>query len=420
MDLSLIFALLLAVVVFLVIWNRNSSSPSKENLAPPTNKSSSSTSSSTNGNKQSTQQSSSASAKDKAALKKKERDIKKKEEKKKEYELDHPLWVHTYRGFREDITSFSFSPQGHMVASSEDKSVKLFPPLYFDERDNNLDLVQKSIISIAINRDHGICVDMTEKTVVVALDGGDFHLYDINFNEKPSKAATLLVECPKDQSLKHKKDVMDVSLAPNNKYFVSSTPDTFVKIWSKSGEHLAEVNSSQMINKMVKLSSDSKFMIIAAFTSEVRIWEIMTTKTGEFEQVKKVMNLPGHKVGINCACFSPDNKRVFTGGRDGIWRSFKIDVRYAAGADTVMDLQIETQKEFQFIEISPDGKKLATIHNGNILQIWDPNNGAKISEEMVISDVVPALTKVKKCVWYTDSKHFAIHHKRYVYLVKCP
>ncbi len=45
------------------------------------------------------------------------------------------------------------------------------------------------------------------------------------------------------------------------------------------------------------------------FTSDVKIWEVVFTKSGEFSQVTRAMELSGHRASVLSMSFSSDSKR---------------------------------------------------------------------------------------------------------------
>jgi hypothetical protein len=132
-----------------------------------------------------------------------------------------------------------------------------------------------------------------------------------------------------------------------------------------------------------------------------QIWEVVYKKTGEFDSIAKVMDLRGHNTGVNCVCFSSDSTRIYTGmalfslfsltfvfsffiitcivftpsllflflflfipstgAKDGVWRAYRINVRYAMGEDPAKEKQVNTGSPINKMELSPDGKTLAII-----------------------------------------------------------
>lgn len=72
--------------------------------------------------------------------------------------------------------------------------------------------------------------------------------------------------------------------------------DTDVKFWSLSGKLLQVVNTNQVANFHCVGSKDNRYLAVAAYTPEVRIFEITREKNGLFKKANKIMTLQGHRV----------------------------------------------------------------------------------------------------------------------------
>ncbi|GMF42462.1 unnamed protein product [Phytophthora fragariaefolia] len=72
--------------------------------------------------------------------------------------------------------------------------------------------------------------------------------------------------------------------------------DTDVKFWNLSGELLQTVNTNQVANYHCVGSKDNRYIAVAAYTPEVKIYEIAREKSGAFKKVNKIMTLQGHRV----------------------------------------------------------------------------------------------------------------------------
>ena len=72
--------------------------------------------------------------------------------------------------------------------------------------------------------------------------------------------------------------------------------DTDVKFWNLSGELLQTVNTNQVANYHCVASKDNRYIAVAAYTPEVKIYEIAREKSGAFRKVNKIMTLQGHRV----------------------------------------------------------------------------------------------------------------------------
>ncbi|KAI4370365.1 hypothetical protein MLD38_018724 [Melastoma candidum] len=79
---------------------------------------------------------------------------------------------------------------------------------------------------------------------------------------------------------------------------------------------------------MAAISPNGRFIAAAAFTADVKVWEILYTKDGSVKEVTKVMQLNGHKSAVKWLCFTPNSDRVITTSKDGSMRIWNINVAF--------------------------------------------------------------------------------------------
>lgn len=65
--------------------------------------------------------------------------------------------------------------------------------------------------------------------------------------------------------------------------------------------------------------------LLLGFTPDVRVWEVIFSRSGEFEQIKRAFELTGHTSGIYSFDYSPDSGRMVTVSKDGTWRLFNTN-----------------------------------------------------------------------------------------------
>jgi WD40 repeat protein len=104
----------------------------------------------------------------------------------------------------------------------------------------------------------------------------------------------------KEFSAEHKKEVHSILMNDLGAYGVLVTcagdSDTDVKFWDASGKLLQVVNTNQVTNYHCVASKDNRYIAVAAYTPEVKIFEITREKNGVFKKATKIMSLHGHRV----------------------------------------------------------------------------------------------------------------------------
>uniref|UniRef100_M8C988 Uncharacterized protein n=1 Tax=Aegilops tauschii TaxID=37682 RepID=M8C988_AEGTA len=135
---------------------------------------------------------------------------------------------------------------------------------------------------------------------------------------------------------------------------------------------------------MADISPNGRFIAAAAFTADVKVWEIVYSKDSSVKEVHRVMQLKGHKSAVTSLCFTPDSEKIITASKDGTIRVWNINglmvsvtsaVRYHLDEDPktlrVLPVPLHDSKGstclYEHMGISPDGKVLA-VTSGSTLQ----------------------------------------------------
>ncbi|KAF9616350.1 hypothetical protein IFM89_029604 [Coptis chinensis] len=148
-----------------------------------------------------------------------------------------------------------------------------------------------------------------------------------------------------------------------------------ILLHGKSGKILGNVDTNQLKNHMATVSRNGRFLAAAAFTADVKVWEIVYSKDGSVKEVTKAMQLKGHKSAVTWLCFTPSSEQIITASKDGSIRIWNINVRYQLDEDPktlkVFPIPLCDSKgspmHYDRLSISPDGKVLAATH-GSTLQ----------------------------------------------------
>jgi WD40 repeat protein len=316
----------------------------------------------------------------------------------------HPLFYkHCKVGGKQataEITSVSVNPTGRVLVGCDDHSFVIFDGVFKDGPP-----VQKRV---SVGRDSPVAIAASTTHAVIALDSNKCELYKLLDTK-----AELLGETEGT----HKKDISSVGIG--ERFFVSCSEDTEFKVWSLSvstppnastgkSSLLSSVNTNQMQNYMAAVSPDSKFIGVAAFTSDVRLWEVAFKKTGEFEAVRKAIELKGHKKGINCIAFSNDSTRVATASKDGSWRLWRVNVRYAIGEDPECELVVQTPYPSVDRVVFNPTKAVVVSSFERTLQFWDSKSGKLLQD---LPDAVKTGSVVSGLAWSSDGKFLLVSTK---------
>ncbi|KAL6125980.1 hypothetical protein ACLB2K_074031 [Fragaria x ananassa] len=298
----------------------------------------------------------------------------------------HPLDVNTLKGHADSVDGLCFSPDGRSLATAcADGIIRVFK---LD------DASSKSFKFLKISTPVGgppVAVSFSDdaSSLVVAsqnLTGASLYMY--GGVEKPKvsyesgqPAKVPLPEIKWEQHKIHEKlgiltlfgTKASYGTADGSAIIASCSEGTDIIIWhGKTGKNLGHVDTNQLKNNMAAISPNGRFIAAAAFTADVKVWEIVYLKDGSVKEVTKAMQLKGHKSAVTWLCFTPDSEQIITASKDGSIRIWNINVRYH------MDEDPKTLKVFPIplsggsphydrLSLSPDGKILAATH-GSTLQ----------------------------------------------------
>ncbi|XP_074263193.1 uncharacterized protein LOC141586003 [Silene latifolia] len=305
----------------------------------------------------------------------------------------HPLDLNTLKGHGDSVGGVCFSADGRSLATAcADGVVRIFK---LDDVSN------KSFKFLRINLPAGnqpvdvAFVDDASSIVVAtqALTGSSLYMYGED-KAKPSDGSKQKLPLPEIKWQHHKvhdkheilslfSTVASFGSADGSTIVASCSEATEITLWhGKTGKSLGTVDTNQLKNHMASLSPNGRFMAAAAFTADVKIWEIIYSKDGSVKEIIKAMQLKGHKSAVTCLCFSSNSEQIITASKDGTMKVWNINVRYHMDEDPKIlkgyPIPLQDSKgatlHYDHLSLSPDGKILAATH-GPTLQWLCPETG---------------------------------------------
>ncbi|KAI9079852.1 hypothetical protein K1719_038098 [Acacia pycnantha] len=299
----------------------------------------------------------------------------------------HPLDLNTLKGHGDAVTGICFSPDGRNLATAcADGVVRVFK---LD------DASSKSFKFMRFNLPAGghptaIAFSDDASSIVVAthnLSSSSLYMYGeekAKTMENKPQAKLPLPEIKWEHRKVHDQKAIltlfgataSYGSADGSTLIVSCSEGTDIILWhGKSGKNLGHVDTNQLKNTMAAISSNGRFIAAAAFTADVKVWEIVYAKDGSVKEVSKAMQLKGHKSAVTWLCFTPNSEQIITASKDGTIRIWNINVRYHLDEDpkTLKVFPIPLHDStgvvlpYNRLSISPDGRILAATH-GTTLQ----------------------------------------------------
>ncbi|KAL6965014.1 hypothetical protein U1Q18_036070 [Sarracenia purpurea var. burkii] len=253
----------------------------------------------------------------------------------------HQLDLNTLKGHSDSVTGLCFSFDGCSLATAcADGVIRVFK---LD------DASSKSFKFLRINLPAGchptaVAFSDDASSLAVAsqaLVGSSLYMYG---EEKPTATGEMkqqaklpLLEIKWEHHKVHDKraiitlvgTVATYGSADGSTILASCSEGTDIMLWhGKTGKNLGNVDTNQLKNNMAAISPNGRFIAAAAFTADVKIWEIIYSKDGSVKEVSKVMQLKGHKSAVTWLCFAPNSEQIITASKDGSIRKWNINGMY--------------------------------------------------------------------------------------------
>jgi len=271
----------------------------------------------------------------------------------------------TLRGHEAAVCAVTVSPDGKTIASAGfDGKIKLW------DMESGAELLtltgHKGVIR---------ALDFSPNGKTLASCGYDrtIRLWNIESGEQTSKLTG------------HSQIVTWIDFSPDGNRLVSCSHDYTIKLWDvEKGKLLREVPLSHADlwrrgpPNRVEFSSDNQHIMAVLNDGIIWIWDAETLQQEWF--IRRI-----HKGGSITASYSPDGKRIVSGGQFGdlnIWDGTNGELKQTLRGH---------QKNVTSVAFSPDGKRIVSASADCTLKLW---NAAEARGELLIGTGHHSLTSI--------------------------
>ncbi|XP_076635172.1 transducin beta-like protein 2 [Colletes latitarsis] len=203
-----------------------------------------------------------------------------------------------------------------------------------------------------------------------------------------------------------------MDIASTGKYIITCSKANDLVIWDLKGQILASIEFYLGFIYRARVSPCGRFVGASGFTPDVNIFEVLFTKTGDF-QVNKAFDLAGHSSGILDFDFSADSSHMTTVSKDGTFRLYDTKIEFAKGEDPHLLLtgtweSAATAK----VALSPNTEVLAIAH-GSSLSFYSTIDGLldNTIEDIFMGPITClAFDALGEYVLVAGDKHIKVFH----------
>jgi len=310
----------------------------------------------------------------------------------------HRLLLANLKGHTGTVYDLDFSSNGKFLAScAEDRTARLWNVKDFSLRDHKY-------VRANVEFDHATSVAFSpdSKAFLVSLFiEQTVRVFKLTKN-KDGNGPSIVVSQEFDFPKVHKTEIIRVAIHASSagSYVMTAGKDTTIVIWTTKGDVLEKVDTLLVYNNFAAMSPCGNLIAASGFTSDVKLWHVQF-KNNEFKQVARAFELKGHKAGVHSFSFTLDSKRMASASKDGTWKIWDIDVKYAQGQDAYL-LQtgsfVFTEGVPMHVALAPDALTLALAVGTNV-RLYNAHT-AECEEQVdeFHQDNISALR------WYADSR----------------
>lgn len=280
--------------------------------------------------------------------------------------------AYTLTGHDESVLSVAISPDGKTIASSGDRTIKLWD-LATGQQISTLSGHSQTVNVVSFTPDG--------KTLVSGSDDYTIKVWDLATKKEI-------------RTLKgHADSIHALTISPDSQTLIDGSDDNTIKVWNlATGKQIRTLSAHSYWVRSVALSKDGVTLASGSFDKTIKLWNVSNGKL--------IRTLTGNKQTVTSVAFSPDGKTLASGSRDrfqGTGGDRTIKLWDVATGKEIRTLAANTVTSIAF---SPDGKILASASRDreqraggvSTIKLWNLSTGEEIITLTGHTNTVTSLT----------------------------
>ncbi|MBW4563727.1 MAG: serine/threonine protein kinase [Mojavia pulchra JT2-VF2] len=252
--------------------------------------------------------------------------------------------ANTLKGHENSVLSVAISPDGQLLASNSDRTIKVWK-LATGEEVSTLKGHSQKVNVVAISPDG--------KTLVSGSDDGTIKVWNLATGEEIRTLSG------------HSDSIHALVISPDGKTLVDGSDDNTIKVWNlNTGRQIRTLAGHKFWVRSIAISPDGKTLASGSFDKTIKLWNL--------SEGYLIRTLSGDAKTITSLAISPDGKTLASASRDRtikLWNLFSGEpIRTLVGHENTVTS----------LTISPDGKTLASGSRDRTIKLWNLTNGIEL------------------------------------------
>ena len=260
-----------------------------------------------------------------------------------EIEMEQNFWVAFQGNFTADINSIAFSPDGRIIAGGINEGEVIC--LWDAATGEQLRSMRENAPN-ALHWVNTVAFSADSKILASGSEDGNLYLWDVGTGKK-LKTLTEATE-----------NVFSVDFSSDGKTLASGNAGNTIRLWDiATGEKLKTLTGHTNWVFSVAFSPDGRILASGSWDHTIRLWD---TTTGQQLKV-----LTGHTLTVWSVAFSSDGLILASGSHDKTIRLWNVATGKHIATLTGHTAPVKS------VAFSPDGVTLASGSSDSTVRVWD-------------------------------------------------